>query len=141
MGGVNHMKTSLLFLGILSTVFIASVYFNDPSDAEIRPAVAATLHQENHPVVWKLSISGNPGGCTASFVATADQLMPPQTSGPCAAYLPELQHLAMVRTNANGDITFYHEDGSKFAQFMESESSDHESFWPVRPLMTLARVR
>ncbi len=132
------MKTSLVFLGILSTVFIAN-YGSDRTADISGELVAQPAHHANA-TAWKLSISGIENQCTTSFTLHLENLVFSQNKSRCAKLFPALQNLAGIQEDENGDITLYHEDGSKLVKFMESESADHESFWPTRPLMTLARV-
>jgi hypothetical protein len=132
------MKTSLAFLGILSTVVVASHSFNRPLD--IQKESAEPVARQVNAAVWKLSISGIDTQCTASFTSKPKNLVFSQNKDRCDEAFPDLRQLAGIQINANGDITIYHQNGSKLGEFMETESAYHESFWPALPLMTLARI-
>ncbi|MCP4070128.1 MAG: hypothetical protein GY742_00115 [Hyphomicrobiales bacterium] len=132
------MKTSLAFLGILSAIFVASHSIDRPLD--ISGESATPFAHRSNATAWKLSISGIETQCTTSFTLHSVDPAFSQDKGSCANAFPALQHLAGIKTEDNGDITFYHENGSILVKFMESESNYHESFWPAQPLMTLARI-
>ncbi len=132
------MKTSLAFLGILSAILVASHSTDRPLD--ISGESATPLAHSINATGWKLSISDINTQCTASFTLHSGNLVFSQNKDHCTNEFPALQHLAGIKTEDNGDITFYHENGSKLVKFMESESNYHESFWPAQPLMSLARI-
>ncbi len=132
------MKTSLVFLGILSAIFVANHGSDRPLD--IAGESVTSLAHRASATAWKLSVSGIKTQCIASFTSHSENLAFSHNKGRCASVFPGLQHLAGIQTEENGDITLYHENGSKLVKFMESESTHHESFWPAQPLMTLARI-
>ncbi|MCF6322532.1 MAG: hypothetical protein L3J32_12300 [Rhizobiaceae bacterium] len=134
------MKTSLIFLGGLSLVFAGVQNFNGSSPATVEPASISFANINAEKVAWKLSISNASNECIASLVSDATKTIEINSDTNCATALPGLDKIATIRTDSNGDITLYSKDGSKLAQFIESESSVHESIWPQYPLMTLARI-
>jgi len=132
------MKTSVAFLGILSTVFVATFLIEEPlgdHTGAIKP-----IEKSADDIVWQLTISGIDNQCTGSFTAQMENLVSSQTMKNCIGVFPDLEFLASIGMDTNGDITLFHENGSKLVEFMESESTYHESFWPAHPLMTLAKA-
>jgi len=134
------MKTSLLFLGALSAVFVGVRNIDDLSFAAPETTSISWDSESSEPATWKLSISDSASNCTTSFVSDSKKSVKIKSGTNCAKALPGLQKIATIRTNANGDIILYSKDGTRLAQFMESETLAHESIWPQYPLMTLARV-
>ena len=135
------MQNYLTFFSMLSGVFTAGLIIATPIEVADEPAFEIVSSINENPLIWHLSVRESSGECTASFVANSNQLSAADISADCANTLPDLPRLSKFETNANGDIIFYHEDGTKFAQFMESESAEHESYWPAHPLMSLVGVR
>lgn len=132
------MKTSVAFLGILSTVFVATYSMEKPLGdytGAIKP-----IEISDDDTVWRLAISGIDNQCIGSFIAQKENLVSSQAMNSCISVFPDLEYLARIGMDTNGDITLFHKNGSKLVEFMESESTHHESFWPAHPLMTLARA-
>jgi len=132
------MKTSVAFLGILSTVFIATYSIEEPLGGHtgaIKP-----IEKSADDTVWRLTISGIDNQCIGSFTAQKENFVSTQSMNNCIDVFPDLEYLARIDMDTNGDITLFHKNGSKLVEFMESESAHHESFWPAHPLMTLARA-
>ena len=132
------MKTSVAFLGILSTVFVATYSMEEPLGDHTGSIRA--IEKSADDTVWRLTISGIGNQCIGSFIAQKENLVSSQTLNTCIGVFPDLEYLARIKVDSNGDITLFHQNGSKLVEFMESESADHESFWPAHPLMTLAKA-
>ena len=132
------MKTSVAFLGILSTVFVATYSIEKPLGDYTGAIKPIEISADD--TVWRLTISGIDNQCIGSFIAQKENLVSTQTMNNCISVFPDLEYLARIGMDTNGDITLFHKNGSKLVEFMESESTHHESFWPAHPLMTLARA-
>ena len=142
------MQTSLVFLGALSTILIMGSVFSDPIKTPRKPAISKQIKFADQSTVWNLSIPGSNKKCAIFLTAPTQKTTKAsnsvlrsatfQNGKDCIKLVNGLGQLANVRTDDNGDITLLRADGAKLAQFMESESSEHESFWPSHPLMSLS---
>jgi len=132
------MKTSIAFLGILSTVFVASYLTEEPSMDQTGSITQASNSPDE--IVWQLTISGIEKKCTGSFIAEKEYLVSSGAMSNCISVFPDLENLASIGFDTDGDITLFHKNGSKLVEFMETESTHLESFWPAHPLMTLAKA-
>ncbi len=133
------MKISLAFLGVLSTVFVAT-YSMEPPVGDHTGAAIKSIEKSADATQWQLTISGIDNGCIGSFTAQIENFVSSRAMNNCISVFPDLEYLAKIGVDTNGDITLYHKNGSKLVEFMESESIHHESYWPAHPLMTLVRA-
>ncbi|MCP4184746.1 MAG: hypothetical protein GY761_15755 [Hyphomicrobiales bacterium] len=133
------MKLSIAFLGVLSTVFVVA-YSMDAPTGDYTGAVKKPIEKSADATEWQLTISGVDNHCKVSFTAQTENFVSSRDMSNCISVFPDLDYLAKIGMDPNGDITLYHKNGSKLVEFMESESIHHESFWPAHPLMTLVRA-
>ncbi len=139
------MKTSIVFLSILSAVFAVKEIPADYSSRSQKTLTVIPSAANSHPLSWRLEFLNAAINCTLSIM--------PDMNGPhkndnvilqsknrCTDLVPGIDNLSTLKTDANGDITLYDKQGKKLARFIEAESGLHESIWPKYPLMTLAKL-
>ena len=135
------MHKTLYILGVLSALLIGDQVYAQWTNPQLDNTHVGAISNDNVPVTWKLSLGGGSQNRTFSYMPNRRQKIAMRSAIECEDFLSGLKQLTRMDTNANGDITLYGAGDRKLAKFMQSESGDHESFWPNYPLMTLVPLK
>lgn len=134
------MRTSLVFLGLLSAVLGTQHAMTRTTLDTDNPTASTSIQKKAQPAKWHLTLLGEPSQCYFSLAPETNAIVKTKALDNCNTIIPELHDLASIKQNPNGDTVLLDKNGNRIVEFIETESTLHESIWPKYPLMTLAKI-